>query len=29
MRKEKGGEERGMTTHLKFLPTIVVLANSL
>ena len=23
MRKEKGGEERDMTTHLMFLPTIV------
>ena len=29
MRKGKRGEEHDMTTHLMFLPTIVVLANSL
>ena len=29
MRKEKGGEERDMTTHLTFLPMIVVFANTL
>ena len=29
MRKEKGVEEHDMTMHLMFLPTIVVLTNTL